>query len=455
MDFLKELATPQSLEHFRLVIVIAALSSAVLTPYLGFVLGSSILSLWLGRRSRTTGDRHYVLVARAVTDIALFDKSTVTFLAIIPGAALVFCYAQMFQGSAASATGLGGTGFLLLIAGLVLLYARKYTFRVQGVLDAYLEGKESEGKGATDDAREYSSSNARAHRLAGGWGVTALALAAFLYVGAAAVAMNPSAWDSVTSVPDLLLSGEVWVRFFLFVTFAAGATGVGILYFSRQWETDVLRPVAARPAGRLAARLGVRLAVGAMLLLPLLVILNVAILPDTSLSGSVYGVAGAAILLTFLAAHGVYAFQRGAGGITLGAIALLAAGVLLAMNDHVAIVVATREHAAQLAFRHGLGLEEMKTRLGITRVMLTGEEIYTARCSSCHLFDQKKVGPPYFETVPKYGGKKGDLMAFILNPVKKNPAYPPMPNPGLRPAEADSIATYLLLKIARGEGKKE
>jgi cytochrome c len=46
--------------------------------------------------------------------------------------------------------------------------------------------------------------------------------------------------------------------------------------------------------------------------------------------------------------------------------------------------------------------------------------------------------------MPKYEGKKTQLVAFIRNPVKVNPAYPPMPNPGLKPNEAEAVATYLL-----------
>jgi len=78
---------------------------------------------------------------------------------------------------------------------------------------------------------------------------------------------------------------------------------------------------------------------------------------------------------------------------------------------------------------------------------LTGEDIYNAKCSACHLFDQKKVGPAYQAVVPKYKENKAGLVAFILNPVKVDPAYPPMPSQGLKPSEADSIATYLLQKL--------
>jgi len=36
------------------------------------------------------------------------------------------------------------------------------------------------------------------------------------------------------------------------------------------------------------------------------------------------------------------------------------------------------------------------------------------------------------------------LEAFIRNPVKVNPDYPQMPNPGLKPNEARALAKYLL-----------
>jgi cytochrome c len=50
--------------------------------------------------------------------------------------------------------------------------------------------------------------------------------------------------------------------------------------------------------------------------------------------------------------------------------------------------------------------------------------------------------------VPKYQGKKAELVSFILHPTKMNPDYPPMQNPGLKPAEADSVASYIMRRVA-------
>ena len=52
MDFLKDLALPQSTEHFHVLILIGALISAILYPYLGFLFGSSFLSYFFNRKAQ-------------------------------------------------------------------------------------------------------------------------------------------------------------------------------------------------------------------------------------------------------------------------------------------------------------------------------------------------------------------------------------------------------------------
>ena len=73
-----------------------------------------------------------------------------------------------------------------------------------------------------------------------------------------------------------------------------------------------------------------------------------------------------------------------------------------------------------------------------------GQELYNNKCSACHMFDQRVVGPPYIDVIPKYEGDVEKLKAFILNPAKVDANYPSMPNQGLKPHEAESAAMYLL-----------
>jgi cytochrome c551/c552 len=75
-----------------------------------------------------------------------------------------------------------------------------------------------------------------------------------------------------------------------------------------------------------------------------------------------------------------------------------------------------------------------------------GEQLYNTKCIACHQFEQKMVGPAYKDVLPKYEGDLEKLKAFILNPVKVNPEFIPMPNQGLKPHEAESAAMFLMQK---------
>jgi cytochrome c551/c552 len=197
-------------------------------------------------------------------------------------------------------------------------------------------------------------------------------------------------------------------------------------------------------------RFGLRLATGSLLGMPVLVVLTIATLPPGGRTGLVYGLSGAGLLLLFLTAHSIYAFLReGHARHTAYAFyALAMALIVFVTRDQIAIASAAKVQSARLAVAYERGVEDLKARLGIALVVLSGREIYEGKCSACHLFDQKKVGPPYNTVIPKYKGKKAEMIAFVLNPTKVDPAYPSMPSQGLKPAEADSIVTYLLAKYA-------
>jgi cytochrome c551/c552 len=89
-----------------------------------------------------------------------------------------------------------------------------------------------------------------------------------------------------------------------------------------------------------------------------------------------------------------------------------------------------------------------------------GEQIYNERCSACHSFDKKILGPPYNTVLPKYIDKQDELIAFIKNPRKINPQYPSMPNQGLTTIGIKSVVKFLMKKIGApspaepGEKKK-
>jgi len=447
MEFLKDIAIPQSLEHFRLLLLIATLSSLVLIPYLGFVIGSSILSLWYNHRGRRDYNAMYIQCAHELIDRALFNKSLIIFLSILPGLSLVFVYAQFLQGTQSQGPGLAGFGFLFLLAGMVLLYSYKYTFLVQEFIGLYQQLlKKQPDDQSMKAVTSYQESNTQAHIRSGRYGIFFLCAAFALYAAALSIAVNPLNRD-LDSIWTLIVSLTVWLKIVEFIFLSIGTTGVGILFFSFAWETRKEHTVEY---SLFVKKLGIRVSIVGLLGLPVSVLWNVAIISDEALSGSFYSLAGAAIIFFFLSAHFIYGYYKTQQtvALTVGFAMFLFATGMLVIGDSLVVGTATRSQVAVLANSHEKSIEELKATLGVTMVTFTGEGIYNSRCESCHLFDRKKVGPPYYETIPKYQGKKADLVSFILHPAKMNPDYPPMQNPGLRPAEADSVASYILQRVA-------
>jgi cytochrome c len=443
MDFLTHAALPQSTEHFRLLLFVLNVAFVVFLPYLGFLLGSVWAAFRHDVRGRTTGNPLYVRFARDLTHTAVFSKSGLAFLVVIPSLSLVFLYAQLLQGTPAIATALMGTGFLALLTGVILLGFYRYTFDLDTILGAALGGHPRE----KNDLTAAIQGNERIHLKVGRYGAVLLSLGTVLTVGAATVASDPVLWSSMNSVFDLLLSVQFWLRLVLFGALSLGATGVGILFFLLSWQGGVTG--ADAEYGDLIRKFGVRLSVVALLALPLLIVASVFVMPANTLSGLLYFLVGLGLVFLFLTAQFLYAFRRdGAPRYTAYAFFALAISLtILFTKDQLAIGNATKMQAARLALSYEEDLATLRTRLGIALVSMSGQEIYDAKCSACHLFDQKKVGPPYKMVIPKYAGRRAQLISFVLNPIKVDPAYPNMPNQGLRPAEADSIVTFLLSKF--------
>jgi len=152
------------------------------------------------------------------------------------------------------------------------------------------------------------------------------------------------------------------------------------------------------------------------------------------------------IFFVFLTSHFVYGmmkdFKIGHAGNAF--YVFVFAIVFMIVQTTSSLSNSTQQHSVLLAHQYTLYHEELLAKLGINLSSVTGEDIFNAKCSACHEFGAKKVGPAYKEVLPKYENDRTKLLSFVLNPQKINPAFPPMPNQGLKPAEADSIAAYIM-----------
>jgi len=194
-------------------------------------------------------------------------------------------------------------------------------------------------------------------------------------------------------------------------------------------------------------KIGVRITFSAAVFIPFLIFINLLIFPADSLSTSVFVYVILGLFFIFLGYHFLYMLISKASSkfTALLFFTILFTILTVIISDQLVISNSTKVNSAALAFRYEEILSELKGEKGL--VELNGEEIYNIKCGSCHKFDVKLVGPPHNEVVPKYFDNENQLTAYIRNPSKIDPKYPPMPNPGLRPNEAKAVADYVLRKV--------
>lgn len=446
MDVLNTTALPQSTEHFHLLLLVYNIVMAFLFPYLALVVGSMVTSVVLDRRAMKKTDAHLGSLARRLAGIALPDRSTFLFLAVLPAVAVVFLFVQMFQGTPAASAGFAALGAIFLIAGGIAGFAYKLTFTIDDVITLARSGRSTqEEPSGADQVAAFVTSTRISHRRAANWSAVLLIVSTLFISGASTIGFNPGLWRSVDGLAAFLLSGRIWVDMIAVVASAAGMTGTVLLFSRFVWHA------AAVPAGEdaLLRRYGIALAAVGILAMPLAFLPGAMLTPAASLSGWTYVLLGVSFALLALSMTFLYAFVQSGRRIfvSLCTAMIVIALVLTVTRNQVALHTATRDHAAILAAISDRQTADLRSSLGIKGKQLTGEDIFNAKCSACHMFDAKKVGPPYKEVLPKYSGRKNALVAFVLNPMKVDPAYPSMPAQGLKPAEADSIATYLLDKV--------
>ncbi len=278
-------------------------------------------------------------------------------------------------------------------------------------------------------------------------GILSMMGAYFVFAASRILFATPEVWELFRTPVPMLFSAAVAARFNLFLTVSATVTGTGILLYFFRWLPPMESDADYR---KFALRAGVGISITGVIGIPVSLLWLLTTLPDFSLSPELIFI-NVLILVVLM----IYTLQI-TGMLTSirpklnnGPIAmLLLAAILIFTADGMIRETSLQEMRAVVIRQGERMLAEQAEKRGIgaaaEATAAKGEEIFQNRCTMCHAFDTRVVGPPYMETVPQYAGDVESLTEYILNPVKKNPDYPAMPDLGLKTVEAESAAIYLL-----------
>ncbi|HEX5133551.1 MAG TPA: cytochrome c [Candidatus Krumholzibacteria bacterium] len=428
MDFLSQHIIPPSALHMKLLEFLAVVTYTIHLPFIALVVGSTAVALWLTFSDHEIPNPRFARLAGDLIATVLGRRVPLLVLGIMPLLVLPFIYGQWFVGlekvpMAYIVLPMPGVALGLFLLGL---YGASFKDR------------------ATGFAR---------HMGLGLLGLGTLMGSYFVMMSAITRLQDPEKWYRLKNVVILVLNWNVIWKFLLFVHLGFGLTGAAMLFFILRWRSDAASdPEYANFVRRFGAGLGLAFCFA----VPVFNLFYVFTSADVTFDSTVYVLGAAVTLVTMFIAYaflGALRSQRARFGATTFTL-FIVVFVLSSTFDVRSMANANREHARLVekqAEREKMEREAMiEENMAAASGKNLGEETFKNVCMQCHRMNEKLVGPPLATVLPKYASNPEELQNFVLNPVKKDPAYPPMPNPGLSPAQARAVAAYLLGQMAGG-----
>ena len=404
------------------------------------VFGGVVLSVCYHRKGEKLNNKFYIRFAKEISEITTINKSVGFILGIAPVITSILIYSQLLHNSEITNLNYLGLALVFITIALIFIYSYRYSLSFNQIFSSFSQ-KDITDPGIAADVFKLSDESNRISQKAGLFGILFLFLGLWFFVTALTIPTIYSEWSSDSFISGLF-SSEVLIRFLFYIFFSITITGGMILFTFLEDEKN--KRIKDVEYSNFVKQKIVRITFFTAVIIPIFLMLSIFGLPSTSLTGTVFFYAIVSLFLLFLGYHFLYLLTKEMKG-TVAALlffTLIFSITAFIISDQKAMATATKFQSASLSAKFDKYFAELKGE-GKT-VTINAAEIYEVKCASCHKWDQKLVGPPHMEVIPKYVGKEAQLVAFIRNPVKVNPDYPPMPNPGLKPNEAQAMAKYLL-----------
>jgi cytochrome c len=430
MNFFDNLVLPQSSEHIELLHYILMMIMFLFVPFISILFGGSVLSVYYRRRGLNENNPLYIRFAYDLIETLTINKSIGIILGIVPLLTSILIYTQLLHSSEAFSVNYLVFSFLFTFISVIFIYTYRYSVVFSGMFESIKELiKEDDKTGIL--IKNFRDGNRTLGKRSGNYGVLLLFIALFLFVVGVSNSIYP------------VFSVELIVRFLQFLAAAFAVTGGAIFFMFFYWDGG--KNIEDDNYKAFVKKIAMNITFSCALVQPFFLTFDIIYLPSSALSGAVFTYGVIAILLIFVVYHLLYSMIRNSDLKMSGPVfyVLIFSMFAVVVKDQLAMSNSTRLNSEVLALKYNEYLKEI-TGENKAIAKADGEQIYKNICSSCHSFDHKIVGPPYKQTLPKYEGKLDQLVAFIRNPSKKNPDYPPMPNPGLKPNEAQAVAEWLL-----------
>ncbi len=446
MNFLDRLAIPESAEHIELLRVLLVIVTLLFVIYASIALvasTSAAVAEWLGRKR---GDKNFSKFAKDLADLAAPGKGVILALGVLPLIALVLIYVQLLYGMRIGAAGYLTASAIFYFVGFYFLYSYKKSFHFDSIYSTFRSLASATGASVMPEIAEevdkFERSAVAVRRRGGRRSAILLLIGTWLFVGTTRLVLTPARWSHPVFA-SVVFSGDAIWSLIDFIIAALVITSASVLFFFFRWEKGIAL-TADTSYRAFVKRYTLPVGITAAALEPILIFFQIQNLPQSGVSNMTFVIACIAMFIALLVMLLFYSMLKEAN-VYLGSYAFIGVVLLVlawAAKDEIAFHYATQGQDQRLATRYQTMLASLSP--GTVAPVMSGVEIYNNICSACHMFNTKKVGPPYFMTLPHFVGKMDSLEDFISNPYQAVPGYPPMPKQPLKPQEVNNVAQYIM-----------
>lgn len=453
MNILDGLVIPLPQSNLELLNYLLILGMLVFLTYSGVLLGSMILSMYFKSKATDDLDDYNNVLSKEYSDLATNNLTNAWGLGLVPFLAIIFIYTQLLHKIEVGVVNYLIIAFLMYAAALFMIFRYKNSYHISTTLK-FIENKINRD---SDDQEiqvfdEFAKNHENVKNSTGLWGLVFLFVSLWIFIGSAALAVDPSRWGSTGNIMWLFFSYDTTIKMLQFLTLSVTIAGITYLFLHFYWQKDDYKH--SEEYIDYSRRINVTASILFALTQPLFFVLNIYSVPKVALNNYLFAYSIIGMIAIFVLVHFLYAMYKHKINYSQYAFiaVIIVVGAMVA-KEKTAFGTINKNHIAVLNQEYQVHEAEWLASLGRGTIEVNAEEIYNT-CKACHQAEDSPAAPAHKNVIPKYKGNLDGLTEFILKPTKVNPAKWPagMPSQGLKPHEAKAVAEYLLGLYAAEEG---
>lgn len=429
MNIFDLVAIPNNETTLRLFELLLFLGSSIFLTYIAVFWGSLLNAIYYHRKAWKTKDSNYFQIAKEYIYFVNTNNVALYGFGLFPFVGIAFIFVQFTPDNLKVINTLLVLAALLLGLGLFLSRIYKHFIHQAQTPEA-------------EFTSQFYFRNFPINYAA--TAVLVIFVAVWTFIGAIVITTNPANYLEPLSYIEMFFSPSTIFRLLVFFLFSVLISNLGFIFFNFLSEERENQLPKFENSDKFIQNTLARSLVYSVFI-PIFLLVVYALTPNTAVTFSYYFVFTISIIILLVAlVFNFYSYRTLDLNFAKYSFFIFVGFLVTFVGTETFLFsTANKVQEFKIAKKYEVFHTEMLASMGRGGIEINGEEIYKAKCVACHAFDQKVVGPAHKDVLLKYGDRKADMVKFVLNPIKVDPAYPPMPNQGLKPKEAEAVVEYL------------